>query len=321
MSLSIGRKGWAGIALESTYGVPVNPTDYVPFTNLSLNSMVNTQEVMSAYAIRDKNFSSVATEKWSAGDIEMLLDPKIAGYFIVGAMGTVATNSLGNGNYDHFITRNNTNVPQSLSLISDRVTDRQLYAGMAVDTLTLSVSDGLGTLKASMVGQFPQTSVSGSLTTASGTVYGFKDAFFAFGTTVSGAQTASNMKLKDFQLDIKNNVQPIFRHGSITPDTINPAEFEVTSDFTVYFENTTDRDTFHNTKKQAASFKLTGAGLAGGLTETLYCNLYQTHIETFQLETGLANFYAEKVKLIGEYDNNIGRSIDFTLRNTKSLYI
>lgn len=320
MSLSIGRLGFIGVAVEPSYNTPTNPTDYIPFLNVTLQGDVQNDEITAAYQIREKIFDSVQVKQWSKGDVELYLDPKYSGYFFVSALGATQTVSLGAGVYKHIITRNNSNTPNSLSLIVDRVTDRTLYTGVGVDQLSLDVKDGLATMKATMIGQFPATSVSGAATTASGTVFAFPNAAFAFGTTVSGAQTNTNVKLSEFKLDIKNNAEAVFRHGSTQPNSINYKEFEATADFTLFFENTTDRNTFWNTSKQAANITFTGRSLPGGNTEQLLINLYRTHIEKFVIETGLANFYAEKCNLIAEFDNAAQRSLDVTLYNQTNNY-
>jgi hypothetical protein len=119
---------------------------------------------------------------------------------------------------------------------------------------------------------------------------------------------------------IENNSQAVFRHGSNEPDTINHGEFEAMAEGTMYFENTTQRDYFYNVNKQAASIKYNGVGIGGGYTESLEFRLYRTYYEGFELETGLADFYAEKFTVRCAYDNANSKSVDAVLRNTKTSY-
>ena len=321
MTLNIGRKGWIGVGLEASYGAPVAIADYVPFRSQSIKAVQSSDEINSANSVREKNFGSVAGKRWSEGDVEIFADPKIAGYFLVGAMGSVSTATVQSGVYDHTITRNNANTPQSLTMVMDRVVDRFYIPGVVVDEVELSVGDSLASMKSKLKGKFPITTTSGTGTTASGTLFSFKQAQFAFGSTVAAAAAATNLKPHDFKLNIKNNAEIVHRHGSADPDSINVKEFEVEAEFNLYFENVTDRDAYYNQTKQAACYKLTGVGLAGGYTESLTINFYQVHLDTFELETGLANFFAEKVKMLAEYDTVNAKSLDMVLRNSKSLYI
>jgi hypothetical protein len=182
------------------------------------------------------------------------------------------------------------------------------------------VSDALVEAKASLIGKFPITTTSGSLTTASGGLYSFGDARFAFGATVAAAGSATNLKPHDMKLKIENNTTAQFRHGSYEPDTINHGEFEATAEGSVYFETTTERDNYYNLDKQAASFKMTGQGLGGGYTSSLEFRMYRTHFESFELETGLSDFYAEKFTIRCDYDNANSKSIDAVLRNVRASY-
>jgi hypothetical protein len=310
MALSIGRKGFIGAGLETSYGAPVAIADYIPFVSNSLKPMYEKIENTAAYGVRDKVFNSVSGKKWTEGDIEINADPKFAGYFLIGALGTDTPTNPAGSVYLHTITRNNSNVPASLTVVNDRVTDRQYIPGAAVKTLELSVSDGMATMKASMLGKAPITTTSGTLTTASGNLYSFKDAFFAFGSTVAAAGAATNLKPSDFSITIENNSVANFRHG----------EFQVTAETQIFFENVTDRDAYYLNSKKAAAFKLTGVPIGNSLSDYLLYNMYQTRVDSFELETGLANFYAEKIKLICEYDNANSKTLDVALQNNKATY-
>ena len=322
MALQIGRKGWIGVGLQTAAQVPATIADYVPFQTDTLVGMQDQIAIDDAHAIRDKVFNTIAGKQWSGGDIEVLADSKFAGYFVVGALGTVQTQNLAGSVYQHTVTRNNSNTPQYLTIIKDRGgVDRQLYADVTVDELEVAVGTDLVTIKTKLIGNFPQTTTSGTVTTSSGNVFSFKNAQFSFGTTISGAQAATPLKPHDFKLNIKNNAEAVFAHSQQTPRSINVKDFEATAEFTLYFENTTDRDAYYNQTKQAASLELTGNGIGSGYNESLVFNFYQTSIQSFALDTGLDNFYAEKVKLTCEYNPSIGRTIDAVITNTKSLYI
>ena len=321
MTLDIGRKGWIGIGLQTGFQVPAAITDYVDFTHNSLEGTQNQLVVDQATGLRDKDFNTIAGTRHSQGDVEVYGDSVKAGYFIVGALGTVQTTTLAAGVYQHSINRSNSNTPQYLTITSDRVKDRLLYADVAVDKFTLSVGVDLVKTKASLIGNFPQATTSGTKTTTSGNIFNFANAQFAFGTTISGAQAATPLKPHDFNLNINNNAAAIFAHGQNTPLGINVASFEAGADFQLYFENTTDRDAYYAQTKQAASLKLTGNGIGGGFNESMTFNFYKTSIKTFAVETGLDNFFSEKVALLAESDPATQRIIDCTLVNTKALYI
>ena len=324
MALTIGRRGWMAVGLQSAAQVPATlaNSDYVPFTNDTLIGMQDQIAIEDAHAIRDKTFNTIAGKQWSEGGIDMLADSKFSGYFVVGALGTVQTTNLSGSVYQHTVTRNNSNTPQYLTVIKDRGgVDRQIFADLTVDEFELSTGTDLAEIKTKLIGNFPQTTTSGTVTTSSGNVFSFKNAQFAFSTTVSGAQSATPLKPHDFKLNIKNNAEAVFAHSQQTPRSINVKQFEASAEMTLYFENTTDRDAYYNQSKQAGSFELIGNGIGSGYNESLTFNFYQLSINSFELETGLDNFYAEKVKMTCEYNPTVGRTLDAVIVNNKSLYI
>ncbi len=319
--LNIGRQGFAGIGLQSAAQVPAAIADYAPFTMFDLHGVTEQIKIPHATGVRDSNFSSVLGKQYSEGGFEDYVDNKIFGYFAVAALGTVGVSSQGSGVYKHTVTRNDSNTPQYLTITNDRVVDRQNYYDVAVDELEVSVGTDISAFKAKMSGNFPQTTTSGSATTASGNLMTFRNAQFAFGASVTAAQAAANLKTHDFKLNIKNNVEVVHAHGSGLPRSINNKNFEVSADFQLYFENTTDRDAYYAQSKQAASLQFIGNGIGGGFNEFVKFNMYQVSLEGFELETGLDNYYAEKVKLSGEYDNVAGKTLDIEIQNNKALYI
>lgn len=320
MTLDIGRKGWIGVGVESTYGSPVAITDYIPFIQNSLDGKQDKIGNEAAYGIREKVFDSVQGKRWSEGDITVNANAKQLGYFLYGALGTDTPANVAGSVYDHTMVRNNATTPKSLTITQDRSVDRQFYPGVGVKTLEFSVSDALVEIKASLLGKFPITTTSGTNTTASGGVYSFGDAQFAFGATVAGAAAAANLKPHDLTLTIENNTEVVHRFGSTDADSINHKEFEVGGSGTVYFETTAQRDAYYNNTKQAAAFELFGPGIGGGYVDTLTINLYRVRLDSRTLETGLADFYAEAFDFVCEYDNANSKSVDAVLRNTKSAY-
>jgi hypothetical protein len=321
MALNIGRQGFAGVGLQSAAQVPAAIADYAPFSSFDLHGVQEQIKVPHATGFRDVNFSSVAGKAYSEGGFEDYVDSKFFGYFAVAAMGTVGVASQGSGVFLHTITRNDSNTPQYLTITNDRVVDRQNYYDVTVDELEVSVGTDISAWKAKLMGNFPQTTTSGTNTTTSGNVMTFRNAQFAFGASVSAAKGAANLKTHDFKLNIKNNAEVIHAHGAATPRSINNKGFEVTADFQLYFENTTDRDAYYNQSKQAASLQFIGNQIGGGFSEFVKFNLYQVSMETLVLETGLDSYYTEKVHLSGEFDNVAGKTLDIEIQNTKSLYI
>lgn len=320
MSLSIGRKGWIEVASESTYGVPVATTAAIPFINNTIKPMAEPLKDTSARGVRDSQFGSEIGKKWAEGDIEFNLDANVVGYFLKSAMGTLNSSVVSGSVKDHTFTRNNSNTPQSLTIISDRVTDRFFVRGAAVKSLEISVSDDLATAKANILGKFQGTTASGTGVTASGNLFSFADYNLRLGTTVAAANASAGLNPSEVKITIENNSVASFRAGNSEAATVDHKNFEVSGEYSIFFENTTDRDQYYNNAKKAMEIKFNGSGIGSGLSEALTFNIYQMRLETFELETGLDDFYAEKGKWQGEYDNANSKTLDVVMRNAVSTY-
>lgn len=321
MATNVGRKGWLGIANESTQGVPVSPTDYLPFTANTLHGMQQPIADTTARGVRDQQYGSVVGKKWSEGDIDFHLDPSISGYFLGAAFGTNTQSAVGGGVFSHTLSRNNSNQPQALTLTNSRVVDQEYYRGCVVDALEVKAQDQWIEAKATIKGFFPQTSVSGTGTTASGTLFTWANYTVQFGSTVSAITgSTAPTKMSDFSFKISNNVEPTFRSGANEPATIDIKDFNVAGNYTIFFENTTDKNNYYNLTKNAMVFTATGNGIGGGNNESLILNFYQIRWDAFTLETGIDAFYAEKVNYIAEYNSTNSKTIDGTLQNRNSNY-
>lgn len=321
MATNVGRKGWLGVAYEVTPGIAVSPTDYLPFTDNTMHGMQQPISDMTARGVRDQVYGSVVGKKWSEGDIGFHLDPSISGYFLGAAFGTNSQSSVGGGVFSHALTRNNSNQPLAMTLTNSRVVDQEYFRGCVVDALELKAQDQWIEAKATMKGFFPQTSVSGTGTTVSGTLFTWANYTVQFGATVgaiTGATAAT--KMTDFSVKINNNVEPTWRSGTNEPATIDIKDFNVSGSYTVYFENTTDKNNYYNLTKNAFVFTATGNGIGGGNNESVILNMYQMRWDAFTLETGIDAFFAEKVNYIGEYNSTSAKTMDGTVQNRNSNY-
>jgi hypothetical protein len=147
---------------------------------------------------------------------------------------------------------------------------------------------------------FPQTTTSGSVTKNSTTLFTWGNAQLQFGTTLTAAQNAAATLITDFTYTINNNTEVIFESGQLGATRIAQKDLEVSGDYTLYFENTTQRNQYYNTTNNAMALTFFGASLGSGYTEEVQLLLPQVYLDTFSVETGLDNFYVEKAKWVAD---------------------
>lgn len=321
MSVSTGRKGWVGVAVESAPGTPSNPDRYVPFLECSLMERHTPIGDVSARGIRDEQADSQVGKRWGEGNLRINLDPTIAPTYIGAALGTFGSPSdQGSGVYEHTLSRNNSNTPKTLSHIFDRVTDRLLFPYGVVNSLELSFEDALAEINMNMMSKEPVTSASGTLTTTSGTLFAFRHASIGLGTAISDAEAATPLKIRSFNLTINNNSELQFVAGNRTADSIINKNFQVTGSFRLAFENTTQRDYFTNLTKNALVVTFTGNGIGGGLSEYVKFRLYKIRVDEHTVDTPIDDYISEEISFVAEYDSDNSATMDALVQNRTSAY-
>lgn len=319
MSVNLGRVGWLGIAIESSAGAPLNPTDYIPFKANTMRGKHDPIADIAARGLRDQQFSSVIGKKYGEGDIETNLDPTFAGYWFKMALGSESSAQLAaTGVYDHTFTVAQNSLPVSATIMFDKVAYREIYPYAAVNELELSVADDLATLKMSMMSQFPATTTSGTNTTASGIVFTFKDLTARFGATLAAAQVATPTKLKNLDVKFTNNLEAIYRSGNAQPDSYANKEFQVSGEYGILLEDQTEVNNYYNLTKRYAIFTFTGRGIGGGYSEQVEITLYNMRVDDLPLETGISDLFAAKGNFVGEYSTGDSKTVQVVARNRKS---
>lgn len=319
MSANLGRVGWLGIAIESSPGAPLNPTDYIPFTVNTLRGKHEPIADIAARGLRDQQFNSVIGKKHGEGDVETNLDPTFAGYWFKMALGSESSSQLAStGVYDHVFTVAQNSVPVAATLMFDKVAYREIYPYAAVNELELSVADELATLKMSIMSQFPATTTSGTNTTTSGIVFTFKDLTCRFGSTLAAAQVATPTKLRSLNLKISNNLEPIWRSGNAVPDSFATKDFQVAGEFGILLESQAEVTNYYDLTKRYAIFTFTGRGIGGGYLEQVEVILHNIRVDDQPLDTGISDLLAIKSNLVAEYSTGDAKTMQVTCRNRKA---
>jgi len=322
MSLTQGRKGFIGLGKETTPGDPVTPTVDIPFTEQSLNAKHEPIGDVAAKGIRDGEYGSVSGKKWGEGNFKVTVDETNIGYLLDMIFGTVSAPAAVSGDInDHTFSRNNSNTPQTYSVILDRQIDKKLFPYAVANSMELSFSDGLVTLSADIMSKFPVTSVSGTLTVVSGHLYAWKDALVKFGSNLTAAGNAQETQVSEFTLNIENNATPTWRSGSQEPATINVGTFRVYGSYKLFFESTSHLDKFRNKDYQAMIIELQGRELTTGYNEFLKFNIPKFRINESLVDTPLDDYNTITVTFEAEYDSTTSKMIDSVLRNEVASYV
>lgn len=314
MSITIGRLGYAGFALEGTPGTAnTTPDVYLPYTDISIRGHHEPIENIASKASRLMDTDSVKGKQWSEGDIAINCDTHNSGYLWKAAMGNEQL-TTGTPNYHTFYVTASGNTPKTATIIQGRDTDVQQYTYVATNEITLEVSDGLATLTSSVMGKFPTVVAAKTPTTTSGTVFAFKDMSVKFGSTLTTANQASATAINDFSLTISNELEMIHRSGSTDVSAIRTKGARVSGSYTVFFDSVTDRDAYYALSKRAMEVTFTG-----NANESMRVRIPEFRLSEDEISTGLDDFFVSSCSFVAEDKvDNGARLVDVRLGNDKS---
>lgn len=328
MSSQQGRRAWVGIALEANVGDPIAPASYLPFLECGLKERHTPIPELAARGIRDEQGENSARgKKWGEGPLKINVDPTLAGYLLGLVMGNFGTPSQegSSGVWNHTLIRKTNNEPKTASITFDRVTDRQLFHYVVVDSLDFSVEDGMAEITANCLSRMPVATSSGSLTTVSGTLFTFKDVDVRIAADLASAVGATPLKVKSFSLTISNTAEMIYffddgdgNEGDV--DEIIVKNFGINGEISLNFENTTQREIFRNLSKRAMIVTLTGKGIGAGLNEYIKFRIAKMRFEDYNVDVPIDDVITEGISFVGEYSSNDAKTLDIQLRNRKSSY-
>lgn len=314
MSISIGRLGYLGLGLETVPGTPnTTPDIFLQYTDVSLRGHHEPIEVIASKASRLMDKNSVVGKKWSEGDVSIIADVVASGYLWKMALGEELY-AAGTPSNHTFYTTTSGNTLKAATMIFGQDTAVEQYSYCTMDELSFEVSDGLATLTASVMGQFPINSAAKTFTSTSGTYLSFKDMSVKFGSDLTAANSASATPINEFSLTIANNLEVIHRSGSAEVSSIRSKGVRVSGSYTLFFESETDRNAYYSLNKRAMQVSLTG-----NANEAMRIRIPRFRLSEGEISTGLDDFFVINCEFVAEDHVDSGvRLIDVLLQNNKA---
>ncbi len=302
MALIIGRQGYLGYALEATSGIAEpSPDVFLPITDCTLASVNEKYMDLSTRRTRYKNWDSISGKTWSEGEISMYADSINSGYLWRLALGQEVKSDVQASpnvdNHQFYPTASGNTCPTATmwGYGNEGQTCYQ-YKRVACDELVFELgTDGIGTMKATVLGEAGTAITAPTLTTTSGTLYTWTMADVKFGNSVAEARSASCTKINNITVTVNNNLISVWRTCGANVSEVIYGENEISVEYTTIFEDSTSRDIYMADTKRAMIIKLTGAGL-GGVSEEMELVFPRITIEEKEIETGQADLVVLNAK-------------------------
>jgi len=309
------RLGCVGIGVEATSGTAVTPTHWLQLSSApSLSDKYEYQNVETARGRVEKSQTQKLMKTFGEGNLEVLLDDTFSVIPFGMILGSVVSATAGGSLYDHTITINNTNTAESATVVVDRVTDVRTFPYSVVEELSIKVSDSFATLSMALKSK---ESATGSATESYTTLnqFNFKELAVQFGATTASAATATATPLSGVDLTITRGVEPVFQTGANSPTKLVYKTLEVSGNYSLLFEATTDRDKYLANTANAMILTFTNGSNSVKIT------LPKVLISNWTPSNDLEDIVSQTADFQAHYDTSAGESIRAVIRNTTSSYL
>lgn len=311
----IQRLGALGIGLEATAETAVTPQYWLELSDApSVKDTYEYENITTARGRVEASQGQKLMRTFGEGSAQILLDPVTSVLPFVMILGSGSTASAGGGLYDHTITINNTNTPKTATLVFDRVADTREFAGAVLEELTISVSDSFATLGMTFKSQESATgSASESYTTYN--KFNFKELTAKFGTTVSNANSAEATPLSGVEMTITRGAKLTYQTGDNSPADISQETLEVNGNYSLLFEDATERDKYLNDTQNAMILTFTDAD-----SNSIKITVPNVRLNNWEPSNDLDEIVSQTATFSGHYDDSEGESIRAVVTNDVSSY-
>jgi len=301
----IGRLVDVGIGVESSRGTGVAATFWMP-------KVTFTHQDRKEDAISETEYGGIwgygpdgfVTKKFGQGELEAELAVNSFGAIMLATLGTVSTAGPdGNGAYTHTYTLQNDNSHDSLSIhVSDPIQDK-LFEMSMIDSLTVSVNltDVISYTAAFM----SRPSVDSSSTPSYADDYKFTHKYFSLkvAAATGDLDAASELSVLDFSVTFEKNAELNMVLGSVQPEDIHNKRFNIRGEFTVKYENETQKDYALDGTTRALRFDLTNSDNQIGTTSPQFrLDLSKVYFDSWEHDAPLDDISTEKLSFVALYD-------------------
>lgn len=288
---TIGRRGNTGVGIEGTPGTTTTMQAFLPTLSVDLVERHTPIGDLSAKGIRDEQgANSVQGKKWGEGSVEVVLDAQEAPRWIHLVMGSYSSSST--NIYIHTFSRKANNQPLSATIYRDRDTDAILFPYSVVNNLEITFADDIAKMTADILSMSPIVEDTESPSYSDLELFTWRNAELE----VNDAGSTTELKIREFTLNINNNAEAIYAPNSNDVDRIVSKDFTVGGSFVIDFESTTQRSAFTALTKQRLVITLTEG------THKLTFTMPQVRIDQNDIITPLDDISQETITFVAEFD-------------------
>lgn len=325
MTKIIGRLKDVGIAAESSRGVGLSPTFWLPKINFTVDDKAMKAASRESYGSigMDGNQALVA-KQWAEGDLEMDMEDKSFGLLLYALLGGKSVSGPTDSAYTHTFTLSNTNQHQSLAIsVKESSLSQLMYKLAMIDKLVMTITpDEPVNIQVSFMAKKGVTTTQ-TVTYASGNKFLGRDLVFKLATLTSGLSAASTIPLKKLTLTFTKNLVLDHNTGTVQPQDILNQGFRIAGEVELDYQDRTYADLMSNGSYRAVRVVLTNARALIGATSvpTFTIDLSRCEFNSWESQFPNDDIARQKFQFTALYDVTNGNIINScTLVNAQASY-
>lgn len=325
MTKYIGRRISVGLAKESTRGTAVSPTYWLPHKGVKHERKVEYAFNDSAQGTIMDNVGAEITKEFSEGGFDSLIGDKHMGLVLYALLGTLSTATKSGESivYEHTFTLAETATHQSLTIGLDEAQADKRFALAVLDTLSIAFERGkILEYSAKFMSKKPSTGTSLTPAAVSENIFRPQDFQLKFASSLAGLDAASETLVQSFSIQFNKNVEADDVLGDTEPQDFLNKQVEVTGEFTMIYNATTEEDYAFNNTVRAMRIKLTNSGTTIGSASNpdLKIDLAKCTFTEVSHARGLDNIVMVTVAFKGAYSTSDSSFGNIVLTNLVSSY-
>jgi len=258
MSKFIGRKTEVGIGKESPRGTRVEPAYWIGKNSLTFDDKVTLTKSGESIGSIASQTTGFITEAFADGTLEAEVRDKTFGLILLATLGAESSANIETTAYRHTYTLLNTNQHPSLTIGYKDDIGSIAYGKAMVSGLTLNVTmEDIVNFSVNFTAR--QGDTIGAYTPSYGAENKFTKKHFSFyvDDTLTGLDTATQVDLKEFTLNIEKPIIMDRKLGTIEPEDILNSSFSITGTIVLNYENRTFKNYALNGDVKAVRIDLT----------------------------------------------------------------
>lgn len=316
-----------GIGKEITRGTAVSPSMWLQATDWDFQDQAEVVKTERTFGRQEAYKDQIVSKKWSEGQVSMEVLDQTAGYFLLGAFGSVSSAEDGDdaGVYYHAFSISQTAQNPSFTIVEKRGALETLqYSNAVVSSLDFDFTVGdYCKMTANLKGK-NGASTSATPSYANEHVFVAKNVGVKLADDYSDLDTADNICVQGLTLSINNNPFDVDCLGYDTPKDFLKSQVEITGTINMIFHDTDQRDmALQNlAKAMRISIEDTNSTIGTSSHPALTIDLPLVKFESQGISGGANDYLSISLNFTGYYDltGGVEKAISAVLTNTTASY-